>query len=160
MTTRFRALWNEHPGAGNYPCDEDRFPNQCAIRLGAALERNGIHVTERGVRTCRSQYDYGHEPPHVLSAQQLANLLWRNPSLLGPNVTKRRYTSDGGKVAIRGQDLNRRKGVIFMQNGWGNTDHIDLWDGTNSTIQLRGARPQDQGAYKTTFCRAILFWEF
>lgn len=159
MTTRFRALWNQHPGP-DYVCDPQRFPNQCAMRLGAALERNAINVTERGLRTCRSEFSYEHEPGHVLSAQELANLLWRKPNLLGAGVRKRKFARDSRKVSIRGQDLKHLRGIIFIQNGWGSTDHIDLWDGKNTRVQLRGVEQLAQQDYKRTKCRAIWFWEF
>lgn len=30
-----------------------------------------------------------------------------------------------------------RRGIIFIRNGWGSTDHIDVWDGEH----MKGGAP-------------------
>ncbi len=124
----FNTLWVKHPYP-DYPCDETLFPNQCAIRLGVALDAAGIVITQ-GVRRCSNNYTklHDHRPGHILSAQELADALAKRPALLGPAVKQLKMA---GTIQRNLGQLIHKKGVIFILNGWGSTDHIDLWDGGN-----------------------------
>ncbi len=125
---RFQLLWDNHPGPDAKPCDAT-FPNQCAIRMGIALEKS--HVDTRSFDTMypgrRCYPGFKHAPGHILAAQELANWLATQVALVGSAEKKRRVNSGtyGG-----------REGIVFIQNGWGATDHIDLWDGTEMRAGL------------------------
>ena len=65
---------------------------------------------------------FKHNPKHILAAQKLADWLEKkaHESIVGKptkktNVTSGRY---GGK-----------DGILFIKNGWGDSVHIDVWDG-------------------------------
>ncbi|MCF6189478.1 MAG: type VI secretion system amidase effector protein Tae4 [Cocleimonas sp.] len=89
-----------------------------------------------GVKRCSgysSQFK-DHKPGHVRSAQELANVFYRTPSLLGNGVTKKIFK---GSINDNLKSFKDKKGMVFIMNGWGSTDHIDLWNGESMT--LRGA---------------------
>lgn len=116
----WRAVWDNHPYPER-PCD-DSFQNQCAIRMGEAL---------RGAEVPLSTFDgsdcwFGHNPRHILRAEELANWLATREDLVG-EVSKRRDTTFN--------DYMGRPGIVFIKDGWpGGGDHIDIWDGE----RLRG----------------------
>ncbi len=121
----FDKLWLKHPFP-KYPCDQGLFPNQCAIRLGIALDSADIHIRD-GVRRCSNNYTKlkDHHPGHILSAQELANALAKNPALLGQTV---KLSKKPGSIQNNLRNLAGKKGILFILNGWGSTDHIDLWN--------------------------------
>ena len=43
-TLEFTKLWDNHPGRAANPCDTTYFPNQCAIRMGIALQGAGANL--------------------------------------------------------------------------------------------------------------------
>ena len=120
----FATLWTHHPGSGSMPCSSD-FMNQCAIRMSVALD--GAKIDTRGFdkmfpgRRCW----YGHSPGHILAAQELADWISTETQYFG---LRKEYTD--------GDDVRKLQGIVFIQNGWGTTDHIDLWDG--SIGEMRG----------------------
>jgi len=116
---RFQELFDNHPYPDD-PCDKAKFVNQCAIRMGVALNTCGVAVT--GVEKCYAGLK--HEPKHVLRAQELATWLCGHADLVG-TVTKHRRS----KTQIDASTFAGQKGLIFIRDGWGSTDHIDLWDG-------------------------------
>jgi hypothetical protein len=132
--TLFHTLWQAHPGTGT-PCNVDLFRNQCAIRLGVSLDASHIKVT--GVRRCATVYPTlrSHSPGHILSAQELADALAKNPKYFGSKVAVKKLN---GSMQSNMGYLQGKKGVLFIQNGWGPTDHIDLWDG----MTLKGGDPE------------------
>lgn len=145
---RFRQLWKHHVGPNEYVCNSSTYPNQCAMRLGAALHDVGIGLEGKNLKRCGLD---GHDPGHIRSAQQLANVFYRRPTILGPSVKKEIFR---GSINDNIENLRRRKGVIFIMNGWGSTDHIDLWDGTKQ--DLRGA---DRNAPYRRVGEQVWFWE-
>ena len=132
----FMELWNAHVGVGNFVCDETVFENQCAMRMGQALRDCGV-ILPADMRTCVGYNRFrfkDHAPGHIRSAQQLARRLDSAPTLLGPSIgtpSKMQGSINDNTDAIRGSN-----GVVFIKNGWGSTDHIDLLNGT--TWELRG----------------------
>lgn len=50
------------------------------------------------------------------------------------------------------EDFLDKRGIVFIQNGWGGTDHIDLWNGT-SCVMKGGSRDYFSRG------RAVWFWE-
>ena len=121
----FTKLWNNHPGLYKKPCDYPDFQNQCAIRMGVAFELSKINTDSFKGARCWSKHKDGVK--HILRAQELANWIDKNPSLFGYK-----------KVFIRSKNPNMNKdffknykGIIFIKDGWGPTDHIDIWNGTS-----------------------------
>lgn len=120
-TIQFAKLWKNHPYPSN-PCSKAHFPNQCAIRMGVALEETGIDTSSFDTKYPRRRCYPGfkHSPKHILAAQELANWMDVNPNIFGQKSVIREQRKSG---------LEGRKGIIFIKNGWGSTDHIDVWDG-------------------------------
>lgn len=118
--------------------------HQCAMRMGVSFETSDISIPNR-VRKCTNQYgsyaDHrsGKVSGHVLAAQELAN--WIAASGTFPAHT----------TAISEAEVDGRTGIIFFLNGWGTTDHIDVWNGTT----LKGGSPD----YFDTDYDALWFWE-
>jgi hypothetical protein len=122
---QFQNLWTNHPYP-EFPCDKDTFKNQCAIRMGVALEKSGVDTKSFDLmypkRRCYPGFK--HEPRHILAAQELANWIWRRKS--------QRVTFGDVEIhkKVSSERFSKRKGIVFIKNGWGATDHIDLWNGS------------------------------
>jgi len=149
----FANLWAKHPG-GSFVCDEMVFSNQCAMRMGYALEESGISLVSENLERC-SDYSMrfnDHIPGHIRSAQELANVFYWKPSLLGAAVRRKILM---GSIDRNLEAFRRRQGMVFIMNGWGTTDHIDLWDGR--TLGLRGA--PDLASHYRLRGQQVWFWE-
>ena len=75
----------------------------------------------------------------MLSAQELAT--W-----LDVSGTFSRHATASSKTQVDG-----RTGIVFFLNGWGSTDHIDVWDGA----ALKGG---DASFFDVDY-DALWFWE-
>jgi len=66
----FSNLWLNHPYPKS-PCDKETFSNQCAIRMGVALEKSGVDTSSFDVmypnRRCYPGLKYS--PRHILAAK-------------------------------------------------------------------------------------------
>ena len=142
----FADLWKHHPGSGVFPCDDELFANQCAIRMGVALEGAGIDSSSFGVRRCATSFPKlkDHKPGHILAAQELADALVKHSATWGRESQVRKLI---GSMQDNWGEFKNRKGIVFIQNGWGSTDHIDLWDGVidvmkggDHSYRLRGEK--------------------
>lgn len=49
-------------------------------------------------------------------------------------------------------NLTDRRGMIFIKNGWGTTDHIDLWNGYTAELRSGNATYFNKG-------EEVWFWE-
>ena len=142
-STLFDQLWLNHPG-DEFPCDKKTFPNQCAIRMGVALEKSGVNTSTFDIkypnRRCYSGFK--HTPRHILAAQELANWMKSEKKIFGEvvNVDKTQPNK-----ALKG-----KKGIVFIKDGWGPVDHIDVWNG----VAMRGGETNYFSAGKE-----IWFWE-
>ncbi len=137
--TTFRKLWKSHPSVSGYmdgkPCSKNGVPlfsNQCAIRMGHALQAAGFEVSRLHVRLC---WHHKKQSFHVLEAEELAKAI--NKSVV-PGI---------GKLnKLRPEELSEsiigKKGIIYFKDYWkrsgesymGRTgDHIDLWNGNKLT---------------------------
>lgn len=142
-----KLFWSHHPGRRNV-CDETRFTNQCAIRMGAALELSGIKLPadRRILRRCTTEYQaYKHHKDgkvkgHVLAAQELANWIKSQPTIFGQR-----------SIVHNKDEILGRSGILFFRDGWGTTDHIDVWDGQN----LVGGFP----SYFDSDFKELWFWD-
>ena len=120
-----QLLWKHHAGRANV-CDGERFRNQCAIRMGQALELSDIRLsTSRSVlRRCSSEFNsYGSHKQgkvkgHVLAAQELANWMKTQTGIFGKR-----------QIIHSKEDVLGRSGILFIRDGWDTTDHIDVWNG-------------------------------
>ena len=150
---RFKTLWNNHVGSRGYVCDRITFKNQCAMRMGEALENSGISLKKFSLKRCSdcSAKFKSHIPGHIRSAQELANVFYRRPSLLGAGVKKFIFS---GNVNDNIGFFKNKKGMIFIMNGWDTTDHIDLWDG--ASMKLKGS--SNTNAYRKRG-KQVWFWD-
>ena len=111
----FRILWFCHPQF----MDLCNHINQCAIRMGTTFHRAEIDMSSyEGVRCWEANHKGKN---HTLRAQELADWISKQHNLFGTKtVTKNAKSSD----------FKNRQGLVFFIDGWGATDHIDLWNGT------------------------------
>ena len=127
----FKKLWDAYPD--DPPC-KDTFTNQCAIKVGAALARNGIDTT-RLVDAKRHCWFHQHGEGHVLAAEELA-----------AGLKKARLPGLQTAIVTSGEEFKSRvagkKGIIFFKDYWLRSndrpeqptgDHIDLWNGSRIT---------------------------
>lgn len=138
----FQKLWDNHPYPDS-PCDTSTFPNQCAIRMGVALERSNVDTSSFDVmypkRRCYPSFN--HTPRHILAAQELANWLTTLTDIVGIPEKRKGVTSG---------DYGGKKGIVFIKNGWGPTDHIDVWNG----IEMKGG-----DSLYFSLGQEVWFWE-
>lgn len=118
---RFDELWKNHPGTYK-PCNGALFQNQCAIRMSQALYDSNVDLLSfKGVK-CWEKHKDGFR--HILRAQELADWLHIHPEIFGNRVKLERK-----KYPKMNDKSFKHKGIIFIKDGWGSTDHIDLWGG-------------------------------
>ena len=114
----YRQIWDNHPYPG-FPCDKSIHKNQCAVRMGIALEGAGVSLKSFMGQRCWS----GHEPSHILRAEELARWIATQKAIFGSVV------KCVGKGKASSADFARKSGIVFIKDGWGAGDHIDVWDG-------------------------------
>jgi hypothetical protein len=135
----FKTIWDNYPDGS--PCADIRgkvpagFDNQCAVRVGLALEKSGVSFKSfKGGRCPLGPKDGGM----VAGAQALAN--WLAPSRVSGMGAPERYK--GADVQIAFDKIADRTGIIFIANYWKRAtdtgsartgDHIDLWNGSRMT---------------------------
>lgn len=117
-TVTWRQIWNAHP-APAFPCDRAAFSNQCSIRMSVALAGAGVDLSS--FRGARCYPGMGHGGRHILRAQELADWIARRSAVFG---------TVGKRSNVTANDNAGQAGLVFIQNGWGPTDHIDVWDGS------------------------------
>lgn len=118
-TVSFEKLWNNHPYPDT-PCSTKYFKDQCAIRMGVALRGAAVDLSD--FRGAKCYPGLKHEPKHILRAEELANWIAGKTTLFGERVVSKKVTHT---------DYFGKKGIIFIKDGWGSGDHIDVWDGKN-----------------------------
>jgi type VI secretion system (T6SS) effector Tae4 (amidase) len=107
--------------------------------MGVALGRSGLNLSSFHGARCYS--GLRHHRAHILRAQELANWLREQKIAVGRRKIYSHVTS---------QNFLDKKGIVFIKNGWGPTDHIDIWDGK----QMKGGSP----AY-FALGQEVWFWE-
>lgn len=151
--SRFNLLWNAHPGR-EFVCDSALFRNQCAMRIGVALRSIGAQLD--GLKTCVT-YDRrrfrDHRPGHTRSAQQVANHFYRVTN--GKGLGAKDFKIFSGTMLDNMDKLKNKNGMVFIMNGWGPTDHIDVWKGNGTTGEIKGG---DSSYFNRG--QQIWFWEF
>lgn len=111
----FFNLWHNHPGYDR-PC-LDGYEDQCAIRMSVALRNVDVDLASfEGVRCSGKRCS----DRHVLRAEELANWLAQTTEV---GRLKRYY----GKK--HPSEFYGKRGILFIKDGWGGGDHIDLWEG-------------------------------
>jgi hypothetical protein len=94
--------------------------------MGVALDKAGVSLcTFRGAKCYPG---LKHDPKHILRAQELADWLKTQQSIVGEVKTYKKVTSN---------DFKGKMGIVFIMNGWGATDHIDVWNGN----AMKGGNP-------------------
>lgn len=123
--TNFKDLWNNHVGSNRYPCDKKYFTNQCAIRMGVAMEDSGFDTSsfDEMFSDRRCYAGLNHRQRHILAAHQLAQWMRTKPGMFG-GITVYQSENLDERYAIKG-----KKGIVYIHHGWDATSHIDLWDG-------------------------------
>lgn len=124
---QFQTLWDNYPNSD--PCVNPKtgkkaYDDQCAIRLGLALQKSGISFASfRGPRCEFGPAGNGM----VLRARELADWLRTRPFPGCPTPTI--WTGATFRKGITG-----RTGIVFFHGYWLRTgekfptgDHIDLW---------------------------------
>ena len=107
--------------------------------MGVALDKSGVSMgTFRGAKCYPG---LKHNPKHILRAQELANWLATQIQVVGDVKKHKNVTSS---------EFTGKKGIVFIKNGWGSTDHIDVWNGTKL-----------KGGYAEYFSlgEEVWFWE-
>ncbi|WP_444891288.1 T6SS effector amidase Tae4 family protein [Microbulbifer sp. DLAB2-AA] len=142
--TRLKAqkIWDNHPYP-DYPCSTEHFGNQCAIRMGVALEKSGVDTSsfDKMYPNRRCYKGLNHNPKHILSAEEMAYWMKANTKLFGSQKTYTKATS---------ANFIGKKGIVFIMNGWGSTDHIDIWIDN----EMKGGSP-----YYFGLGERVWFWE-
>ncbi len=118
---RFNDLWKNHPGRYK-PCNEALFQNQCAIRMSQALHDSKVDLVSFHGARCWEKHKDGFR--HILRAQELADWIHMHPEIFGNRLKLERK-----KYPKMNHKSFRYKGIVFIKDGWGATDHIDLWNG-------------------------------
>ena len=138
MAITFEKIWDAYDTGNPYVDKKTGAPpkgyeNQCAIRVGLALEKAGVSfVNCPAKRVPGAPKSSGMVP----SAQALANWLKTKPFAGCPEVQ-----SYNGKSVF--DEISGRSGIIFLANYWQRSaetdserrsgDHIDLWNGRRLT---------------------------
>jgi Type VI secretion system (T6SS), amidase effector protein 4 len=136
MALIFKTMWDNHPSnlpiPDNFPCKHNgapAFDNQCAIKLGIALQAGGMNM-----RTAPTRCWFKNHPIHVLRAQESANWLSSGAALGSPTKFKSKQGENLEKTVL--DSITGKKGIVFCQDFWAPTpggpnvgDHIDLWNG-------------------------------
>ena len=108
----FNKLWINHPYPAD-PCNRKEFTNQCAIRMGVAIEKSGIDTSsfDEMYPNRRCYPGFNHSPRHILAAQELANWIKTKKSIFGAVKTYKKGATSA--------DFTDKKGIVFIVNGWG-----------------------------------------
>jgi len=149
----FNTLWNNHPqgifSPNAKPCQtngKDHFTNQCAIRVGVAMQKSGIDTAKfNHVQRC---WFHPKLTGHIIRAEELAKALHKQRAIV-PGLGVREKISPKGYHKI----INNRTGILFYKDYFmrkneifrhRSGDHIDLWNGSRlpspeswARIQLR-----------------------
>lgn len=130
VPVKFQQLWNNYPHSApcvNQKTGEKAYDNQCAIRVGMALEKSGVSFKSFVGPRCA----FGpHGNGMVLRAKALAIWLYSMPFKSCP--ASQVYEEKGFHKRLAG-----RTGIVFFQDYWARStdkansptgDHIDLWN--------------------------------
>ena len=123
-------LWRNHSSnwtpPDHRPCKKKNgtfaYENQCAIRMGLALQGAGINTSSVPGARCW----YGHGRSHILRVRDLNPWIESKSSVIG--CQKKVVHTD-----VTHKDFTNKKGIVYFENFWGTNnqgDHIDLWNGT------------------------------
>jgi hypothetical protein len=146
----FKALWSNYPlyNGEDLPCknsetNDPNFENQCAIRMGVALEKSGFDLSSyHGVRCWSGLKCSGR---HLLRVEELAVFL---EARLGKPRKYHHITYD---------EFPDKQGIVAFYDFWARReggaltgDHFDLFNGT----ELKNG---ELDYFERS--RKVLFWE-
>ena len=131
----FSDLWDNHPSTsipsddpGNFPCRDKHgavhaaLENQCAIRLGIALQAAGVKTDSVPGTRCWN----GHGRKHILRVLDFIPWIEAKSTQIG---CKKKVVHKN----VTHADFLAKKGICYFQNFYGTNnqgDHLDLWNGT------------------------------
>ena len=126
----FQQLWTNHPANWAAPDIEpcknrhgaSAYENQCAIRMGLALQGAGVNTNSVSGARCW----HGHGRKHILRVRNLIPWIETNARTIG---CQRKVEHSN----VTHADFSGKKGIVYFENFWGTNnqgDHIDLWNGT------------------------------
>ncbi len=127
----FHQLWINHPMNGSppeqHPCRDRKgvvhaiLENQCAVRLGLALQGAGVKTDSVSGARCWN----GHGQKHILRVLDLVPWIEKQAAMIG---CKKKTVHKG----VTSADFATKNGIVYFQNFYGRNnqgDHIDLWNG-------------------------------
>ena len=122
---KFERLWLAHPSTKGIskPCltnGKSNFDNQCAIRMGVAIQDAGISMGSYTGDYCW----HNHGKKHTLRVEELEKWLRTQATTFG-NPTD--------YISAKSTEFQSKVGIVAFINFWGTGsqgDHIDLWNGT------------------------------
>lgn len=152
----------------DYPCNQQQFPDQCAIKVSVALVKAGVKMSSYE----KKERCWFHEEVHALRAEKLAE--WLKKQNVAGIPKAQDITGENWKTTVE-----QRTGIIFFANYWlrkgeryPSGDHIDLWDkstlvsgGVAAFLRFFGINSlnlQDELGYTLSDlgkATQILFWE-
>lgn len=143
--TLYFNLWKNHPGKNIFPCNTAVHQNQCAIRMSVALYKSNVDLKSFYGVNCWENHKDGFS--HALRAQELADWMSDHPEIFGNKkvYNKKKFPK------LNHTDFWKMKGIIFIQDGWGATDHIDIW---NSSEMKGGSADYINRSFKE-----LWFWQ-
>lgn len=118
----FTKLWVNHPYPDS-PCDTKTFENQCAIRMSEAFDKSDVDTSSFDDMFPGRRCWMGHSPGHILAAEEMAKWMESKSDVFG---LVKKFAKG---VSI--EKFNDKRGIVFIYNGWGSMDHIDVWDGVS-----------------------------
>ncbi|GAA0781777.1 hypothetical protein GCM10009077_28800 [Roseibium denhamense] len=86
--------------------------------MGVALSGAGVSLTTFTGAKCYP--GLRHDPKHILRAEELAEWIAARPRTFGTRSVHQRASAS---------DFDNKKGIVFIKDGWGAGDHIDVWNG-------------------------------
>jgi hypothetical protein len=110
----FKKLWKNYPhdinGQHQHPSRDSYAKNQCAIRVGVALQKSGVSM---------DSYPEGNQTSegYPRSSKGLADWLWQNYGK--PEIVSQEYFD---------ANYQNKTGIIYLAPPTGGIGHIDLWN--------------------------------
>jgi len=120
----FDTLWDKYPEYE--PCSNELelpyFDNQCAIKMGVALNASGFDLSDYGGEYC---WHHSIKHRHILRVEELCKYL--KVKLSDDTLIQRRKSVHN---IIHAEDFIDEQGIVAFINFWGSgnqEDHIDLF---------------------------------
>ncbi|AZB07416.1 hypothetical protein EG344_00475 [Chryseobacterium sp. G0162] len=113
--------------------------------MSIALNTSGVNLSSFAGAKCWMSHSDGFR--HILRAQELANWIHAPPEIFG----HRKMYERKNYPQLNHTNFWKNKGIIFFKDGWGATDHIDIWNGS----ELKGG----ETVYFSSDWKELWFWQ-